>query len=228
MTKFGLFVVLNRAILSLAILSLVWVLSAVTVSFAQSSADSDGQVNARADTSVIARQLGSRDPLVRQRAAEDLATLTAVDQKKLIEGYRLQEKDRKVRLALDWALYRIGKAEALYPILRELDTSRHDQAVGYLSQLASPSLLHSFLQREDNQPNVTVGILEALARIGDSESLELIKPFRDSFYPGVAGAAERATDQIEQRLAKDKNPQPTRPRTVSTAEKPLPLSLIHI
>lgn len=182
----------------------------------------EAQVDARADSSAFARQLGSRDPLVRQRAAEALARLAAVDQKKLIEGYQLQEKDKRVRLALDWALYRIGKSEALFRIVRELDSSRREQAVSYLMQLDGPALLYSFLKQEDNQPKTTVGLLEALARIGDSESLEMVKPFRNSFYPGVAEAAELATEKIERRVAQTEVRTPTRPRTVDKTDQTSP------
>jgi HEAT repeat protein len=194
-------------------------LLACPYAFAQSSTVSDESVDARADTSEFARQLGNTDPLVRQRAAETLARLAAVEQRKLVEGYQVQEKDKKVRLALDWALYRIGKSDALFRIVRELDSSRHDQAVGYLGLLENPNLLYTFLKQGDNQPKTTAGLLEALARIGDAESLELIKPFRDSFHVGVAEAAELALDQIEKRLAQTESPLPTRPRTVGKTDQ---------
>ena len=200
-------------------LSLVLIAGAYATTPAQAP---EAQVDARADSSAFARQLGSRDPLVRQRAAEALARLAAVDQKKLIEGYQLQEKDKRVRLALDWALYRIGKSEALFRIVRELDSSRHEQAVSYLMQLDGPALLYSFLKQEDNQPKTTVGLLEALARIGDSESLEMVKPFRNSFYPGVAEAAELASEKIERRVAQTEVRTPTRPRTVDKADQTSP------
>ena len=186
---------------------------------AQASAE---QADARTDSAVLARQLGSADPLLRQRAAEALARLVSLEQKKVVEGYQLQEKDRKVRLALDWALYRMGKSEALFRIVKELDSSRHHQAVSYLGQLESPNPLYVFLKQENNQPKITVGLLEALAVVGDSESLELVKPFRDSFYPGVAEAAEFAAEKIEKRLAQTEVPTPTRPRAVSKTDQTSP------
>src|SRR5215211_3924908 len=81
--------------------------------------------------------IDSIDPLLRQRSAEALARLAATDQRKLVEGYQLQEKDKEVRLALDWALYRMGHAEALYRVVDELDSGRQEQAIGYLSELES-------------------------------------------------------------------------------------------
>jgi HEAT repeat protein len=189
----------------------------ITETFAQT--DVEGY-DARANTAELGRQLGHRDPLVRQRAAEALARLAATDQKKLIEGYYLVEKNKEVRLALTWASYRIGKEEALYQIVRELDSGRHDQAVGYLGQLDTPSLLYPFLRRADNASRINSGLIEALARIGDRETLELIRPFRDSFQRGVAEAAEKASDAIQARLGESTATQPTRPRTIGKDQPP--------
>lgn len=172
----------------------------------------------RQANAATARQLSSNDPEVRRTAAEELARVAAVDQKKLLEGYQLQEKDRKVRLALDWALYRVGKADALYRVVRELDSSRYDQAVGYLKQLDSPNLIYPLLKAQDSTPRITAGLLEALGHLGDNDSLEVIKPYRESFAPGVAEAAESAFDRIEARLGQDEPVKPGRPRTVSNSQ----------
>jgi len=175
-------------------------------------------IDARADTAALGRLLGSVDPLQRQRAAEALAQLAATDQKKLIEGYYLQEKNKSVRLALEWALYRIGKEEALFRIVRDLDSSRHDQAVGYLSQLDTPALLYPFLRRDDNKAKVIVGLVEALGRLGDSETRDLLEKYRESFAPGVAVAAEKAIDDIDARLTQAEPNIRSRPRTVIKPE----------
>lgn len=187
-------------------------LAAPASSFAQAADDDGGdprQVAAR-----WARQLGHYDPLVRREAAEALARLAAVEQKKLVEGYELQEKNKNVRLAMEWALYRMGKSDMLFRIVRELDSGRHDQAVGYLSKLDTPSLLHSYLKDEDKPARITIGLLEALTVLGDQESVALITPFRDSFLPGVAAAAETAIEKIGARLAQTEPAKPTRPRSV--------------
>ncbi len=190
------------------------------IAFGQSGSD-DG-VDARADPTEFARQLGNVDPLVRQRAAEALARLAGGDQRKIVEGYHLQEKNKKVRLALDWALYRIGKSEALFRIVRELDSPRHEQAVGYLTLVESPALLQAFLNSEDNPAKTTIGLLGALGHVGDGETLELIRPFQNSFSPGVAEAAEVAADKIKTRLAQKDPVIPTRSRTVGTPETTSP------
>jgi HEAT repeat protein len=174
-------------------------------------------VDARSNPADFAKQLGSTDPLLRQRSAEALARLAATDQRKLVEGYQLQETNKEVRLALNWALYRMGRAEALYRVVDDLGSGRQDQAIGYLSELESPDLLYPFLKRTNNAPRLSAGLLKALARIGDAQTLELIKPFQESHQPYVAEAAEIAHDEIEKRLGEPAPETRARPRTVEKA-----------
>src|SRR5688572_5295373 len=185
------------------------------VSHAQ-TVDIDG-VDARSNPAEFAKQLSSLDANVRRRSAEALARLAATDQRKLVEGYQLQEKNKEVRLALDWALYRMGRADALYRVVDDLDSGRQEQAIGYLADLESPDLLYPFLKRPNNAPRINAGLLKALARIGDTQSLEVVKPFRDSHQPFVAEAAEIAHDEIEKRLGETSPVTRSRPRSV---EKP--------
>ena len=175
-------------------------------------------VDARSNPAEFAKGLGSTDPQVRQKSAEALAKLAATDQRKLVEGYQLQEKNKEVRLALDWALYRMGKAEALYRVVDDLDSGRQQQAVGYLSELESPDVLYPFLKRPTNAPRINAGLLKVLARIGDAQTLELVTPFRESHQPSVAEVAEIAHDEIEKRLSEPAaNATRARPRTVEKA-----------
>jgi len=175
-------------------------------------------VDARSNPAEFAKGLGSADPHVRQKSAEALAKLAATDQRKLVEGYQLQEKNKDVRLALDWALYRMGKAEALYRVVDDLDSGRQQQAINYLSELESPDVLYPFLKRANNAPRINAGLLKVLARIGDAQTLELVAPFRESHQPYVAEAAETAHDEIEKRLSEPAaNATRARPRTVEKA-----------
>jgi len=193
----------------------------VVMSTAQAQTSPIDGVDARSNPKEFANQLNNPDALVRQRSAEALARLAATDQRKLVEGYRLQEKNKDVRLALDWALYRMGRSEALYRIVDELDSGRQAQAIGYLSELESPDLLYPFLKRASNAPRITAGLLKALARTGDAQTLDLIKPFRESHQPYVAEAAEVAHDEIEKRLGEPASDVRARPRTVEKAtDKP--------
>jgi len=194
----------------------IFILSLLITTTIHAQQPVDG-VDARSNPAEFAKQLGSSDPLLRQRCAEALARLAATDQLKLVEGYQLQETNKEVRLALDWALYRMGKAEALYRVVDDLDSGRQEQAVRYLAELESPDVLYPFLKRTNNPPRLNAGLLKALGRIGDAQTLDLIKPFRESHQPYVAEAAEVAHDEIEKRLSEPAATQRARPRTV---EKP--------
>lgn len=154
----------------------------------------DAIERAKGNAEVAARQLTNPDALVRQRAAEELARLKATERRKLVEGYRLQEKNERVRLALDWALYRMGKPEALFGVVRGLDTSRSNQSQAYLADLESPEPLYLFLSRVN--PQTLVKLIEALARVGDATTLERIKPYESSANPKVAAAARFAAREI--------------------------------
>jgi HEAT repeat protein len=189
----------------------------LAVGSAEAQQPLDG-VDARSNPAEFAKELGSSDAHVRQRSAEALARLAATDQRKLVEGYQLQEKNKEVRLALDWALYRMGRSEALYRIVDELDSGRQEQAIGYLSELESPDVLYPFLKRSKNAPRINAGLLKALGRIGDAQTLDLIKQFRESPQPYVAEAAEVAHDEIEKRLSEPAGSATrARPRTVEKA-----------
>src|SRR5262249_19453604 len=124
--------------ISFSILIVAILVSGITVVAQSPQADSSGTLLTSAQ---YARQLSSSDAATRQAGAEALAKIVALDQKKLCEGYFLQEKDKRVRLALNWALYRMGKSQTLYQIVWDLESSRHDQAADYLAQLEGPDAL---------------------------------------------------------------------------------------
>ena len=167
-----------------------------------------------------AKQLISRDPLVRQEGAEVLARLAATDWRRLVEGYRMQEKNGRVQLALDWAIYRMGKAEALYAVVRALDSSRAEQAAGYLAALETPQPLHAILPRVNG--NTQVKLLEILTRVGDGETLAQVEPYTASYDPKIAAAARQAKDEIERRRAGQPADTHTRPRLVGKGKPPTP------
>jgi hypothetical protein len=152
----------------------------------------------REDANALMRKLTDRDPLTRQRAAEDIARLAAPAQRKLVEGYRLQEKNARVRLALDWALYRMGKTSALFAVVRDLDSNRWNQSSAYLAQLETPEPLYGLLPQVNG--NTQIKMLEALARSGNADTLAVVEPYATSVDPRIADAARFATREITRRL----------------------------
>ncbi|HEY0003641.1 MAG TPA: hypothetical protein VGB17_02435 [Pyrinomonadaceae bacterium] len=206
----------KRALLLLLLFFLCF--GALNKAAAQDEPEQEEPTAAAASNAEIARRLANPDPLERQRAAEELARLTAVDQLQLVAGYRLQEKSSRVRLALDWAMYRMGRTGSLFNIVRELDSSRHEQAAGYLAQLDNPEPLYIFLERVNEK--TLARLLSVLARLGDAGTLERIKPYLDSYDEKVAHAAELATREIRGRLASQQPEAATRPRKTGNTSEP--------
>ncbi|HEY0083099.1 MAG TPA: hypothetical protein VGB61_09940 [Pyrinomonadaceae bacterium] len=183
--------------------------------------DADSSTASAADANALMRQLTDRDPLTRQRAAEEIARLALPAQRKLVEGYRLQEKHARVRLALDWALYRMGKTPALFAVVRDLDSTRRNQSEAYLAELETPEPLYNLLPQVNG--NTQVKLLEALARNGNADTLPVVEPYAASVDPRIADAARFATREITRRLNAPPRPDAkTRTRQIDKATANLP------
>lgn len=192
------------------------VLALLLVVSAQVFAQDDAEVESKQDSAAVARRLSSRNAFERREAAEEIARLAATEHRRLVEGYRVQEKDARVQVAMDWALYRLGKGEAIYPLVRALDSKQADQVVKYLSGLETPAPLYAVLPRVNG--NTQIRLLEVLAHVGDRETLEQIKPYTASLDPGIADAAKFAEREITIRLEETPAPEPKRQRQVSKGE----------
>jgi len=114
----------------------------------------------------------------------------------------------------------MGKSTALFQIVRDLDSSRQDQAINYLSQIESAEPLYVFLREENTRPKVIVGVIDVLGRIGDAETLQQIKPLMDSPDPKVAEAAQLSMNMINHRLGEAQPATKTRPRTIVKTDQP--------
>jgi hypothetical protein len=191
--------------------------AAFVLTFAVAGASAQEAPTGGMDSGAVARRLSSRNPSERQDAAEELARAAAVEHRRLVEGYRAQEKEARVKLALEWALYRMGRHESLFAIVEELDEKkRAEQAVGYLKQLESPAPLYVFLERVNG--HTTIRLLEVLAHLGDRDTLERVKPFAASLDPTIADAAKFAEREITIRLEETPAVEPKRERKVGQPE----------
>jgi hypothetical protein len=202
----------SKRLLTLTLLSL---LAVYAFAPARMSAQDESANPSAVDSATVAHKLSSRNPVERREAAEELARAAAVEHRRLAEGYRAQEKDTRVRLALDWALYRMGKNEALFPLVSALDSKKTaEQSVGYLKQIESPEPLYVFLGRVNG--NTLIRLLEVLASVGDTATLERIKPYAESLDPGIADAAKFAEREINIRLQEQPTVEPKRQRKVGS------------
>jgi hypothetical protein len=203
-----------KSLLKMFCLSLLLVAWSAGAVLAQNGGD---DADGTAVSAAAAKQLGSSDAVVRQRAAEELAAIGATNQRRMLEGYRLQEKNARVRLALDWALYRVGKTSTLFEIVRALDSPRAAQARAYLSTLDTPEPLYLFLERANGLTQL--GLIKVLAKVGDAATRDRLTPYAESPDPEISTAARNAAQEIEQRLGqRPPADTTTRPRQVGTGE----------
>ena len=200
---------MSKKILTLTLLSLL--AAPAVVSAQDEPAGGPGVASAS-----VARKLSSRSPVERRAAAEELARLASVEHRRLAEGYRAQERDSRVKLALDWALYRMGRDESLYPLVHALDEKKQaEQAVAYLKQLEGPAPLYAVLGRVNGLTQIR--LLEVLAAVGDAGTLERIQPYTASLDPLIADAAKFAEREIRIRVEETPAVEPKRQRQVGNA-----------
>jgi hypothetical protein len=202
----------SKTILTLALLSFL---------FIHARAQDEPSKAPGVDSATVARRLSSRMDSERRAAAEELARLAAVEHRRLTEGYRAQEKDARVKLALDWALYRMGKNETLFELVNALDEKgRAEQSVAYLKQLEGPEPLYVFLGRVNGRTQIR--LLEVLAAIGDRATLEKIQPYTQSLDPLIADAAKFAEREITIRAEETPTVEPKRERKVGNTDDAQP------
>jgi hypothetical protein len=208
----------QKLIVSLFALALL--LAASVSARAQGDDDEDVANPQSIAAAAAAKRLASADPLIRQQAAEELARLSANEQQKLVDGYYLQEKDSRVKLALAWALYRMSKSQMLFAVVRDLNSSRAEQAAAYLRTLDDPEPLYMFLGNA--KPRTQKELLKVLAETGNQTTLAQIKPLTESLDPKVRAAAEAAVRTINERLAQARPDLPARPRQVGQSGNTAP------
>ena len=223
---------LNEKINKLMILVVVMMTCAVAPNIAaqttaqetvgsQETSTQDGDAQETGKQGIVASpkqyvlELAAPNPVLRLRAAENLARVAAVEERRIVEGYRLQEKDKRVQLALDWALYRFGDETRLFRIVSALDSiAFRSQSISYLSQLDAPEPLYMFLSSPKR--NVRTGVLNALGNIGDAGTFPQVEPLTRVSDKRTAEAANAATKRITERLATEtpdsQDPTGTRPR----------------
>jgi hypothetical protein len=206
----------SKRVLILALLLSLFAAQAHALAHTRATTQDEPSNVAAFDSAAVARKLSSRNPVERRTAAEELARLAATEHRRLAEGYRAQERDARVRLALDWALYRMGKNESLFPLVRALDEKKQaEQSVAYLKQLEGPAPLYVFLEHVNG--NTRIRLLEVLASVGDRDTLERIKPYTESLDPGIADAAKFAEREINIRIEETPATEPKRQRKTGNA-----------
>jgi HEAT repeat protein len=149
----------------------------------RSATDADLRLAAYAGLARLARQAGG-----------DEVTRMAAD--------RLAEKDPRVRVTQDFALYRMGRKEHLTEVVGGLASGRTNaQAREYLTEFQPSELpdLHAFTASGD--VNVLEGLAEILGIVGDQSSLPPLRDLVRDTRGQVSALAGQAVRRIQARTA---------------------------
>lgn len=169
---------------------------------------------------VFVENLAHQDADRRQYAAEGLARIGEARHRDQVSRILNSERDRDARLAMYWALYRLGSSSDLQEVVRRLDSNQSEQARGYLLECDNPADLHPYV-RSSNK-TVRRSVIEILGRVGDAATVDELKPVVQTSGSGTADVAVVAVKRIEWRLSGRPRPEDevlrreARPRRISS------------
>jgi HEAT repeat protein len=135
----------------------------------------------------------------RQYAFEGLARIADPRYMDQISRLVLTEKNGDVKLAEQWALYRMGSRPNIQYVVRKLDTDQEHQARTYLLEANDPADLYPYIRSSNN--DVRRKVIDILGRIGDGETVKELKPVAETSGKDTSNTATVAIKRIEWRLS---------------------------
>ena len=153
----------------------------------------------------------------RQYAIEGLARIADPRYLDQISRMVLTEKNNDVKLAMFWALYKMGSTANLQYVVRKLESDQSHQARAYLLE-SNPTDLYPHLQSTSTE--VRQNVIDILGRTGDQETIKELEPIVRRSGASTADFATVAIKRIEWRIsgrprASDSVLQSDRPRRAS-------------
>lgn len=133
----------------------------------------------------------------RRFGAEGLGRLGDRSYLELIATKYLQEESKSVKLAMSYALFRLGRREHLAELVDNLGS---DQIYYYLLELdpAAIPLLFPYLQTEDD--GTVIRLLDVIGLRGDVQVVDVVKELTGHGNPDVASAANLALRRLYARF----------------------------
>jgi HEAT repeat protein len=166
---------------------------------AEAALDGLARIGHSSSEPVFRQHLGDRAPALRRIAAEGLARSVNPTLAQELELLRSGERDDSVRLALSFALQRMGRPY-LDRLIEPLANGRlAGQSHGYLLELGASSesirALHSYTR--DPDPAIRAVVVDVLGMVGGPPEVTLLEPLRQDPHPMVAAAATRAVSRLQ-------------------------------
>jgi len=143
--------------------------------------------------------IGDKDSERRRYAVEGLARIGDARYMDQFSRLVLTEKDSDTKLALHWAIYKLGSRPDIQYVVRKLDTDQAEQAREYLLEVHSPDDLLPYIQASNKR--VRREVIGILGQIGDRETIRELQPIAQSSGAETADAATLAIKRIEWRIS---------------------------
>jgi len=143
------------------------------------------------------RNLRDPDKAYREAAAEGIGRVGEASLVEEVSRTFLNEKDMGAQLAQSFALYRLGRREFMDRLLMGLaERMYHEQATAYLVEMGAPVVPD--LIRSLNHENAIVRekLCAVLGLIGDSSTIEQLKPLLRDSNPSVVSEAALAIRRL--------------------------------
>jgi len=137
----------------------------------------------------------------RVAAAEGLARLGNREHLARVEKQRETASHRRYQLALDYALYRMGRQDLLNELVNELGSSRYgDQVYNYLLEMPPDQLPQLYPLLRSSRGEGRIRLLNVLGMIGNAETLNVVQSYTNDSDPDVVSAALLAVRRLQARV----------------------------
>ena len=143
------------------------------------------------------RNLRDTDKAYRQAAAEGIGRVGDTSLVEDVSRTFLNEKDTGAQIAQSFALYRLGRKEFMEKLLMGLaERMYHQQATAYLVEMGAPVIPDLVRNLNHENSSVREKLCAVLGLIGDSSTIEQLKPLLRDSNPSVASEAALAIRRL--------------------------------
>jgi HEAT repeat protein len=151
---------------------------------------------------LFTKEKQSQDDALRLHAVEGLARLGNRDMVSEVSRDWLHESNPRIKTALAYGLFRMGRREFLDELVNRLGSSKTDsEAHMFLLELKSDELPELYAEVKNNDVNVREGVAEILGLIGDERALPVLQNLSKDRRGQIASLANQATRNINARLS---------------------------